>query len=325
MITAYLKDKTLCPQTITDENQTIIAQALWIDLVSPTKSEEAMLEKCLGLDIPSREKMQEIELSSRLYKDDGALFMTATMIAQSDSPEPKLDAVTCILTKHQLITIRYIEPQAFKLFSLRLQKINASHFLPTNVFVELLDVTIDRLADILEFVGRRLDESSQIIFRSKSVEDENAKLDYQALLQQIGAKGDLNTKARESLITFNRVIAFFQQISNSHLDQELQSRLITLNKDVDSLSDHANFVSARINFLLDATLGLVYIEQNNTIKMFSVAAVIFLPPTLIASIYGMNFHYIPELSWYFGYPFAIFLIGLAAWLPYKYFKRRKWL
>lgn len=326
MIIAYPKDKTLQPQEITSDNLSVLESALWVDLLCPTKAEEIFLESYLSFKIPSREAMQEIELSSRLYKDQGALFMTATMIAQSDSPEPKLDAVTCILTKSQLITLRYIEPQAFTLFSLRLKKLDSSELLPEDFFVEFLDVAVDRLADILEFVGRRLDESSQVVFRGKSsIQESSSKLDYQTLLQEVGLKGDLNTKARESLMTFNRLIAFFTQMINTSSHQSLHSRLIALSKDINSLSDHAGFISNKVNFLLDAILGLVNIEQNNTIKMFSVAAVIFLPPTLIASIYGMNFRFIPELSWYFGYPFAIFLIIMAAWLPYKYFKHRKWL
>ena len=144
-------------------------------------------------------------------------------------------------------------------------------------------------------------------------------------MQQIGANGDLNTKARESLLTFNRLMGYFTQTVSSRIDNEDQIRLASLIKDIASLNDHANFLSTKINFLLDATLGLVNIEQNNIIKIFSVAAVIFLPPTLIASIYGMNFHFIPELSWKYGYLFSIFLIILAAWFPYKYFKYRKWL
>ena len=144
-------------------------------------------------------------------------------------------------------------------------------------------------------------------------------------MQTMGANGDLHTKARESLITINRLIIFFGQTIGAKIDNEGQLRLDTLNKDIASISDYANFLSTKVNFLLEATLGMVNIEQNNIIKLFSVAAVIFLPPTLIASIYGMNFHIMPELSWKYGYLFSIGMILLAAWLPYKYFKYRKWL
>jgi magnesium transporter len=323
MLVAYLNQKKFNPQEITIENQALLKEAIWIDLLSPSKEEETLVEQCLGLDIPTREEMVEIELSSRLYKENDTIFMTATMIAQSDSPDPKLDPVTFVLTQQQLITIRYIEPQSFKIVLPRLQKLDTTHSDATALLIELLDATIDRLADTLELVGRHLDEYSKTIFRPQN--DAAEKLDYRQLMQQIGANGDLNTKARESLVTFNRLITFFGQTAGSRIDNEGQLRLGILSKDIASLGDHANFLSTKINFLLDATLGMVNIEQNNIIKIFSVAAVIFLPPTLIASIYGMNFQFIPELTWKYGYLLSIGLILLAAWLPYKYFKHRKWL
>lgn len=321
MIIAYLKQNKFIPQEITIENQALLKEAIWIDLLIPSKEEEAQVEQQLGLDIPTREEMGEIELSSRLYKESDTLFMTASMIALSDSPDPLFDPVTFVLTQRQLITIRYIQPQSFKLFSSQLKKLD-TQIDATTFFICLLDATVDRLADILELVSRRIDEYSKTIFRPQ---DDNVKLDYRKLLQQIGTNGDLNTKARESLLTFNRLIAFFTQTMNAKIDNDGQLRLASLSKDISSLNDHANFLSTKVNFLLDATLGLVNIEQNNIIKIFSVAAVIFLPPTLIASIYGMNFQFIPELSWKYGYLFSVGLILLAAWLPYKYFKYRKWL
>lgn len=304
-------------------NQELIKEAVWIDLVSPTKEEEVFLERCLGSEIPTRDEMVEIELSSRLYREADTLYMTASMIAQSDSDEPAFDPVTFVLTPRQLITIRYINPQSFKLMISHLRKLDPDHRDAVSLLLELLDASVDRLADILELVGRHLDDYSKTIFHPRK-EDE-IKLDYQQLMQTIGANGDLHTKSRESLMSFNRLIAYLTQASSSRLDSDCQMRLSILTKDIASLSDHANFLSTKVNFLLDATLGMVNIEQNNIIKLFSVAAVIFLPPTLVASIYGMNFQFIPELSWRYGYLFSIGMILLAAWLPYKYFKYRKWL
>jgi len=321
MIFAYLKKS---PQEITEENQSLLQDAIWVDLLSPSKKDEALAEQYTGIDIPRRDEMIEIELSSRLYKENGTLFMTAAMIAQSDSLDPKLDPVSFVLTKQQLITVRYIEPQSFKLFTTQLKKLDSPHQNAADLFLELLDATVDRLADILELIGRRLEEYSKTIFQMQDANNPK-KLNYLALMQQIGMNGNLNSKARESLLTFNRLVTFFGQTIDLTINDERQLRLVTLNKDILSLSDHANFLSTKINFLLDATLGMVSIEQNNIIKLFSVAAVIFLPPTLIASIYGMNFHFMPELSWKYGYMLSIGLILLAAWLPYRYFKYRKWL
>ena len=320
---AYLDRQMLEPQAITDDNQELLKDAIWIDLLSPSKAEENKVNACVGQSFPTRAEMVEIELSSRLYKEDGALFMTAIMLAQSDSPDPLLDPVTFVLTDHQLITVRYIEPQSFRFFIAHMKKLDISHRDASSILIELLDAAVDRLADILELVGIRLESYSKTIFRP--LNDVSAKLDYQQLIQQIGANGDLNTKASESLLSFNRLISFFSQTASSRIDNEGQLRLASLGKDIVSLSDHANFLSTKINFLLDATLGMVSIEQNNIIKIFSVAAVIFLPPTLVASIYGMNFNFMPELSWKYGYIYAIGMILFAAWLPYKYFKHRKWL
>lgn len=325
MITVYLNRNTFKTAIITIENKELLHDAAWIDLLNPSKDEESLVEDTLGIDIPTRKEMQEIEFSSRLYKEDDGLFMTVTMIAKSDSPQPKSDAVTLILAVNKLLTIRYIEPHAFALFISHLKKLSSENYQPINLLIELLDVSIDRLADILETVSHYLDDYSQLIFRSQSEEKHHKKPNYQHHFQDIGASGELSTKVQESLISFGRLITFFQQNISSEVDANLKERLFTLSKDIRSLSDYVSFLSNKVNFLLDATLGMVNIEQNNVIKIFSIAAVIFLPPTLVASIYGMNFQHMPELSWHFGYPLSIFFMLVSAWLPYLYFKKKKWL
>ncbi|HHF7348860.1 TPA: magnesium/cobalt transporter CorA [Legionella feeleii] len=324
MITAYLDHGALQLHEITENNLHLLKDAIWLDLLHPSKEEERLIEKFLNLNIPTREEMLEIELSSRLYKTKEALFMTALMIARSTSPDPKHDAVTFVLTKQQLITIRYIEPLAFKLFTAKVQKIDINFHQPANLLIELVESAVDRLADMLETVGHRLEEASNTIFRQQQTPNAE-KPDYQQIIQLIGANADLNTKARECLVNFNRLITFFGQSAGPQIDSEGQIRLGTLAKDVGALSDHANFISSKVNFLLDATLGMINIEQNAIIKIFSVAAVIFLPPTLIASIYGMNFHFMPELNFKWGYLVALGLMILSALIPFKYFKRKKWL
>jgi magnesium transporter len=323
MILTYSEKNNYKAQEITTENHELLKAALWIDVYCPTPIEEKMIEDSLAIDIPTREEMLEIEVSSRLFKDEGTLFMTATMLAQTSSLDPQFDAVSFVLTERQLITIRYIDPQSFKLFAYNLEKYHYHYEKPAALLVDLLDAVVDRLADIIEAVGRNFDQFSKMIFRPTG--NNASAIDYQVFMQKIGANGDINTKAHESLMTFNRLIIFLGQKSATQTDTGYQQQLGTLTRDIDSLKDHATFLSNKVNFLLDATLGMVSIEQNKIIKIFSVAAVIFLPPTLIASIYGMNFKFMPELSWHGGYFFAIGLMLLSAWLPYKYFKRRKWL
>lgn len=323
MITAYLSRDKLQPEVITRKNQLMLHDAIWIDLVHPSRGEETLIESLLDVDIRTREEMQGIEPSSRLYKESDTVFLTATMIAKSDSSEPKSDAITLILKDDKLITVRYIEPQAFSLFISQLPKLSIECHHATHLIIALLEATIDRLADISERVGRSLDDYSQTIFRTQAAE--KIKLDYKQLLQELGSNGDLNAKAWESLVSFNRLNSFFGQVVASKFDEDIQSKLATLSKDIVALRDQVKFLTSKVNFLLDATLGMVNIEQNNIIKIFSIAAVIFLPPTLIASIYGMNFHAIPELNWKFGYPLSILLMLLSGWLPYKFFKIKKWL
>ena len=321
IIACNIRD-TFIQKEINATNQLFLKESLWIDLINPSAEEKALVESNLGLTIPTREEMREIEISSRLYIENNIIFMTATMIAQSSALSPNHDAVTFIITPKHLITIRYIEPQAFILFSARIHKF--THFeSPASLFTELLDVTIDRLADILEVIHHELENFSKNLFQSRN-SSESANLNYQQLLQQLGVNGELNSKIVESLVSFNRLMHFFNQSAINIVNKD-HVRLNSLSQDITALNDHAAFLSNKINFLLEATLGMVQIEQNTIIKIFSVAAVIFLPPTLIASIYGMNFHFMPELSWKYGFVLSIGMMLLSSWLPYKYFKYRKWL
>lgn len=326
MLTAYIKQGAHIEVVeISDQNQARLKEALWIDLLSPTKEEEKLVENQLNFNVLTKQEMVEIEPSSRLFKEDGALFMTATMLAKSESSEPKTDAVTFIITDKRLMTVRYINPLAFNLFISRLPKLDVNEYQPEKLFLWLLESTTERLAEILANVSLKYDALSQMIFHTKEGEQKSSGTNYKVLLQDIGSNGDLETRARESLVSFNRLISFFEETSNNRLDAEFQSRLKIISRDINALSDYASFMSNKKTFLLDTTLGMVNIEQNNIIKIFSVAAVIFLPPTLIASIYGMNFQHMPELHWYVGYPMAVVFMILSSWLPFRYFKKKKWL
>ncbi|MGQ3888709.1 magnesium/cobalt transporter CorA [Legionella sp. CNM-1927-20] len=324
MIVSYLCDNHFKQEIINVQSLSLLNEAVWIDLIDPTKEEEAWVEKALAIGIPTQEEMREIELTSRLYMENDVLFMTALMIAQSASLNPKYDSVTFALTPKQLITIRYIEPQSFKMLSNSLAKTNKK-YRSSDILITLLEATVDRLADVLEYVGQHLDEYSNYIFQQDYNKGAKPKPDYQQVMQNIGNKSNLTAKVRESLINFNRLIVFFRQSTDNQIDKESKIRLVNLMKDLGSLSDYANFISNKINFLLDATLGMISIEQSAIIKIFSVAAVIFLPPTLIASIYGMNFQFMPELSFKWGYELAILMMLISAWIPYKYFKHKGWL
>ncbi|HET6628653.1 MAG TPA: magnesium/cobalt transporter CorA [Woeseiaceae bacterium] len=299
-------------------------RVVWYDLFQPTPEEEALLESRLGVNVPTREEMEEIEVSSRLYYDDGAVFMTATLPARTDADRPEMSPVTFVVARDTLLTVRYHAPQAFHNFPILAEKISMGCESAESVLVALLEVIIDRLADILERAGRDIDRISHGIFRS---DDQKPKSrDFQHVLEDIGLKGDLISNVRDSLATLVRIFGFFAQYTlERKIERDVRTRLKTLTRDAGSLTDHAEFLSQKTTFLLDATLGMINIEQNATIKIFSVAAVVFLPPTLIASVYGMNYEHMPELDWVFGYPFALGLMVASAILPYLYFKRRDWL
>lgn len=299
---------------------------VWVDLVSPTGGEETTVETWLGTAIPTREEMEEIEISSRLYHEGGALFMTASLPAQTDDDDPVMAPVTFVLAGPRLVTIRYHEPRAFQTFPKRAEKVATGCTTSETIMMGLLEAVVDRLADVLERAGRDIDKISRDIFRSTAKKPSKRDRDFHRLLRTIGRKEDLTSHIRDSLMTLQRLSGFLGNALTQDKDgKDIRARVKTLSRDVASLSDHAAFMSQKITFLLDATLGMINIEQNAIIKIFSVAAVVFLPPTLVASIYGMNFGLMPELRWELGYPFALLLMVLSAALPYLYFKRRGWL
>jgi len=326
MLTIYVQTKSgIEPTKITNANKTLLDKAIWIDLLSPTEEEEQIVEKYLKLGIPTKKEMEEIEPSSRLYAEQDSLFMTVTMIAQSDHPEAKADAVTFILSDNKVITVRYIDPLSFNLFISKLKRLKTIECNAVEILIGLLETATDRLADILEKVSYKFDEISHMIFHKNESNGTSGEITHTQLLQAIGINGVLGTKTRDSLVTFNRLGLFLEQKYAAKMDNDLKSRLAVINKDIRALSDYAVFISSEVNFLLDATLGMINIEQNSIIKIFSVAAVIFLPPTLIASIYGMNFKHMPELAWLGGYPVSIGFMIISAFIPYQYFRKKKWL
>jgi magnesium transporter len=297
--------------------------AVWIDLVNPAPGEDKVVERLLGVGVPTREEMQEIEVSSRLYTEHHARFMTATLMCNSDTAAPKTTAVTFILSGHRLTTVRYDDPRPFTLVSNKLARACPHNVNGEGVLLDLLDAVIDRAADILERIGIEVDRVSHDIFEPANGDQTPS---YKDILKVIGSKGDLTSKVRESLVSIGRLLLFLaNEAEGMRWSKDVRLQLQAMQRDVISLSDHATYLANKITFLLDAILSLVQIDQNNVIKIFSVAAVVFMPPTLVASIYGMNFKHMPELDLELGYPFAIVLMLAAAVLPYFFFKWRKWL
>ncbi|MGZ4984363.1 MAG: magnesium transporter CorA family protein [Chthoniobacterales bacterium] len=343
MITFYSPGKPSVQLTAPERCADLTSDAVWIDLLEPSAEEEQTLEAALGLDIPTREEMQAIELSSRLYEKNGALFMTATVVNNATTNTPQSSAVTFILAANKLITLRYADPVPFRAFPKRREANLQRYQTPGQFLGGLIDAVIERAADILEGVGAELDLISAKLFdpdrrdaavsltnrlqHSPSGEARKARQrDFVEVLRRIGAVSDLVSRTRESLVGFTRLVAFYRELRKDDGDnREAVAHLKTIAGDLSALSDHATFFSSKVSFLLDATLGMINNEQNAIIKILSVAALVFLPPTMIAGIYGMNFHVLPELSWPYGYPFALAIMFASAVFPYLWFKRRGWL
>jgi magnesium transporter len=306
------------------ELPTHLPPAMWYDLLEPTTAEIHAVQRSLGIELPSREEMQEIEVSSRLYEEDGALFMTVSIMSKFDSGRPETNAVTFVLTPKALVTVRYADPLPFIQFANRVQRNPTQWAGSDTVWTGLLETLVDRVADVLERISADLERTGQRVFDSKDAKGRTG-VALEEALSKIGRSGQMVSGISESLMTLNRAIAYAGNIGGSWLSKDARNTVKMLTRDIKSLHDHAGFLSQKVNFLLDATLGLINIEQNSIIKIFTVASVAFLPPTLIASIYGMNFEIQPELKWDFGYPMAIMLMILSALGPYLYFKRKGWI
>lgn len=303
--------------------------SVWIDLLNPSHEEERAVQDALRLEIPTREEMQEIESSSRLYREGDALFLTANFLYGVEGGEYGSTAISFVLSPTQLITVRYATPKAFSVFNLRAQRMPGTLLAsPDAVMLHLFEQVVDRLADILERIGADMDRASQSAFRSargQKVKANRRDADLRDTLITLGQVGEVTTRASETLLGLTRILTFVGAEKATAVRKENQVLIKTLVRDVRSLVEHANFLNSKANFLLDAVLGIINVEQNSIIKTFTVAAVALMPPTLVASIYGMNFESMPELKWDYGYPAAVVLMILSAILPVLYFRRKGWL
>lgn len=323
MLSVYIPHGTVLERRPVEPGALPPAAAVWIDMVTPTQQEDRLVEQLCGIAVPTREEMQEIEVSSRLYVENGARYMTATLMCQSDTMAPKTTAVTFILTNHRLITVRYDEPKPFAVVEHKLARSCPVKVSGESVLVDLLDAVVDRCADLLERTGGEVDQISHSIFEP---EEDAGPVSYKDVLKALGRKGDLTSKVRESLVSIGRLVTFVAADAEGvKWSKEMRAQLKTMQRDVASLTDHASYLSNKITFVLDAMLGVVNLEQNNIIKLFSVMAVVLMPPTLIASIYGMNFKHMPELDWTYGYPMVLGLMVAIDGYLFSRFRKAGWL
>ncbi|HEX2842450.1 magnesium transporter CorA family protein [Hyphomicrobium sp.] len=307
-----------------NETAPITSDTVWFDLLNPTKEEDNHVESLLKISVPTRAEMREIEASSRFYQENGASYMTGYIVHNIDEQTLGSSTLTFILTGNALVTVRYTDTKAFPDFLSRVDRGDATCKTGAAIMIGIIETLIERQADLIVQIQDRVDKTAQGVFELRKRRTRDTKLDV--LLKGTGKQGDIVARVTESATSIERVLHFFKNTAQErNCDGKIFQRIETADRDLKSLAEHTRFLSDRIGFLLNATLGLISNEQNQIIKLFSVMAVMLMPPTLVASIYGMNFRHMPELEWLEGYPWALGLMFLSAVIPFIIFRRKGWL
>lgn len=297
-------------------------KTIWVDAFQPTVQEVAWLKKCYDINIPSSEEVDKIEVMTPFYKEKNAYFMTATLIDHANNSI----AITFILTPDCLFTLRYDDSQSLHNFATYATQNMVPYLTPSTILTALIEIFINKVGDILDVMGNELDRLIQDVLEKPNDEIGRKPQNYNSIIRSIGYTGNTISKNRESLASVNRTLMYFGQIEDVQYvnKKEHRTRMKHLGREITSMSEYASFLAQRNYFLLDGTLGMISVEQNTIIKILTIASVVFMPPTLVASIYGMNFSYMPELHSEWGYPLALSVIICSAVLPYLFFKKRGW-
>ncbi len=302
----------------------LLANAVWVDLLQPSSSETAVVERATGLHLPTLEEISEIESSSRLRAEHGVLYLSAPLVHRATAGEPQTTPVGFVLAADRLVTVRFEQLTAFDTLA------KASPGTAPEAFAALIEAIVDRIADILEHIAAELDTLSHRLFRSGPIDGSKHRrpareaADLRVILRRVGASGDLASKIRDGLLGLARMVPYVESLGAAWLPEAVKPRFETMRHDIASLSDYDAHLVNKVQLLLDATLGLINVEQNDIIKVLTIVSVVGVPPTLVASMYGMNFKYMPELSWDWGYPYGLALILLTAVAPLLWFRWRGW-
>jgi magnesium transporter len=296
----------------------------WIDLVDPTPAERAIFEKTFGLRVPTREELGEIEATSRLQVDQGTLYMTAPLIFAAGD-EPWILAPTgFVLSKKVLMTVRSAKSAAFDTVAKELGALEK--FEPSLAYVRILEELVDHMADLLELSSRDLDEASHVIFR----QDNSKRLSHEtSLLRQLmirtGRTSERMSRIHYALVCLDRMAKFTTDRGRECCEHDMAIRLQSVSSDIASLVQYTEGLVSRVQLLQDAATGIINIDQNEVMKVLTIASVVGIPPVLVVGIYGMNFKNMPELNWALGYPYALALIVITALLPLLWFKWKDWI
>lgn len=330
MITSYRNSDGQLYEAAIDFSSQPPTDILWIDMLAPTPEEKQKIEDWLNIAIPTQDDMVGIEESSRFYKENGSQFLTAPLLHIVEGEKREVAPVTFILNANRLITVRYTTPRAITLFLSRATKpkngIITTGSDGLTILLGILEATTERLADLLADISTNIEKSSHAIFHSKERNQPMTTVNFRRLLTQVGRQGSFLSMVIESISGISRLLVYTENFANSvNSRKDVELQIESLQRDSQSLEHYADFLSNKMTFLLDTVVGMISTEQNAIIKIFSVAAVGFMPPTLIASIYGMNFHFMPELNEKWGYPLAIIFMIISAIAPLLYFRKKGWL
>jgi magnesium transporter len=298
-----------------------LSAAVWIDLLQPTAEEAARVQKATGLRVPTEDQVSEIESTSRLAFENHAYYVSTPLIASLPDGSHELAPVGFVLSSRVLITVRFAILPAFD----AAHEVCKTQHTETaeDAFLRIFEIIVDRAADKLERAGADCDELAGIAFRSAKTGSKVAP-SLNVSLRRVGEVADRASRIRDALLGLGRIGAYVMESGVEGAPPINATRMKAIRADVASLTDYEAHLAGKIQFLLDATLGFINIEQNEIVKTLTIASVVGIPPVLIAGIYGMNFRFMPELEWHFGYPLAIVAIVVSALIPFFWFKRRGW-
>ncbi len=319
MIKCFLKNSNKL-EVVTDFNEfnndeDKKSKVVWLDMLHPNQEEIAFVEKTFGIDFPTKQESEEIEISSRYWEEDKKIEINSYFLIANEETAHN-ETVSFILQGNLLISIRYKELRAFEEFSKRFYYAPKEFKNGFYIFTQLLDIRIDADADIIEKLSKDITKLRKHVFTDYTNDDED-------ILEKISSFEDLNMNIRENLTDKQRILTSF--LKSNKYDVSLRADIVIMLKDIKSLIDYTQFNFERLDYLQNIFVGMLNIEQNKVIKIFTIMNVIFLPPTLIASVYGMNFDILPELRWDYGYAFSLVLMVISAVTPLAIFKKKGWI
>lgn len=303
------------------------AKPVWIDLLQPTPEERERVASEHGLHVPSREALQEIESSSRLRVEGHVLTLSMPLAVPQEGADPVPAPLGLILSPALLVSVRFTDMQGWSAdVRARLERSGDGSPDSATAFATLVESMVDYRADLLEAINARMGAISRRVFARQIPQPRRATHDgaLREMLAAVGASGESLSEIRESLLGLQRLVGFTCETAHDWLRPTIQARLATVRADLDSLSDYESHLWGKVQFLLDAILGFINTDQNDIFKVLTIVSVVGIPPTLVASMYGMNFHNMPELSWRYGYQYGLALIVVSTILPILWFKWRGW-